>query len=66
MLSTHPELATKLSELEHKLDTQDHAIQEILDAIQELMEPPNKPQKPIGFRTESRATLKTLKARASS
>src|SRR5579864_1529357 len=26
MLSTHRELATKLSELEHKLDTHDHAI----------------------------------------
>ena len=56
MLSTHRELATKLSELEHKLDTHVHAIQEILDAIRELMEPPNKPQKQIGFRTQSRCS----------
>jgi hypothetical protein len=66
MFSTHRELATKLSELEHKLDTHDHTIQEILDTIRELMEPPNRPQKQIGFRTESRATLKTLKSRATS
>jgi hypothetical protein len=66
MLSGHRELVNKLSELELKLDTHDHAIQEILDTIRELMEPPDKPQKPIGFRIESRTATKTLKARAGS
>ena len=62
MLRGHRELVNKLSELELKLDTHDHAIQEILDTIRELMEPPDKPQKPIGFRIESRTATKTLKA----
>jgi len=66
MLSGHRELANKLSELELKLDTHDHAIQEILDVIRELMEPPEKPQKQIGFRIESRVATKTLKARVGS
>jgi len=58
MLSSHRELAIKLSELERKLDTHDHAIQEIIDTIRELTELPDKPQKQIGFRAESRASLK--------
>jgi hypothetical protein len=66
MLRGHRELVDKLSELELKLDTHDHAIQEILDTIRELMEPPDKPQKPIGFRIESRAATKTLKAKVGS
>ena len=65
MLSSHQELAIKFSELERKLDTHDHAIKEIIDAIRELMQPPGKPHKQIGFRAESRAASKTLKARAS-
>jgi hypothetical protein len=65
MLSGHRELVNKLSELELKLDTHDQAIQEILDTIRELMEPPDKPQKQIGFRM-SRTATKTLKARAGS
>ena len=66
MLSSHRELANKVTELELKLDTHDHTIQEILDAIRELMEPPDKPQKQIGFRIESRAATKTLKAKVGS
>jgi len=62
ILGNHRDLAMKLSELEGKLDTHDHAIQEILDAIRELMDRSLKPQKPIGFRAESRAG--TLKAKA--
>jgi hypothetical protein len=61
-LSSHRELAIKLSELEGKLDTHDHAIQEILDAIRELMEPNVKPRKQIGFRAESRTASKGTKA----
>lgn len=64
MLSSHRELAIKLAELEHKLDTHDHAIQEIIDTIRELTELPDKPQKQIGFRAESRASLKGLQATA--
>ncbi|HKR32528.1 MAG TPA: ORF6N domain-containing protein [Terriglobales bacterium] len=64
MLSSHRELAIKLSELERKLDTHDHAIQEIIDTIRELTELPDKPQKQIGFRAESRASLKRLQAKA--
>lgn len=66
MLSNHRELATKLSELERKLDTHDHAIQEIIDTIRELTELPDKPQKHIGFRAESGASLKRLQAKAGS
>ena len=63
VLSSHRELAVKLSDLERKLDTHDHAIQEIIKAIRELMEPPTKPQRRIGFRSEPRAAFKTLKGK---
>lgn len=66
MLVRHQELAAKLSELEHKLDTHDHAIQEIFETIRELTEPPSKTQKQIGFRAQSRALSKALKASATS
>ena len=66
MLSSHRELAIKLFQLERKLDTHDHAIQEIIDTIRELTELPYKPQKQIGFRVQSGASLKTLQAKAGS
>ncbi|MBI4243345.1 MAG: ORF6N domain-containing protein, partial [Planctomycetes bacterium] len=43
-LSTHKELAHKLSELEQKIERQDEEIKAIFDAIRKLMSPP--PEKP--------------------
>ena len=40
MLSTHKELANKLSELEQKFDRHDKDILVIFEAIRQLMEPP--------------------------
>lgn len=52
-LSTHRELAAKLSELEHKVDHHDQQIVALIDAIRELMEPPPEPKrKPIGYQSE--------------
>ncbi len=49
ILSTHKELAYKLSELERKIERHDAEIQAIFDAIRQLMKPPEKPKKKIGF-----------------
>lgn len=50
VLSTHRELARKLTALERRIDTQDETIVEILAAIRQLMAPPPPPKKrPIGF-----------------
>ena len=50
ILSTHKELAHKLSELERKIEKHDGEIQTIFDAIRRLMEPPaEKPKRRIGF-----------------
>ncbi len=49
MLQPNLELAGKLDALEKKYDSQFRAV---FDAIRELMEPPNKPTKRIGFRSE--------------
>ena len=49
MLSTHKELAHKLSELEDHLKDHDEQIQAIFEAIRQLMTPPEKPRKKIGF-----------------
>ena len=40
LLSTHKELAHKLSELEHKIEKHDGEIQAIFEAIRQLMAPP--------------------------
>ena len=51
ILSTHKELAHKLTELEHKIEKHDTEIQAIFDAIRQLMEPPpEKPKRIIGFK----------------
>jgi hypothetical protein len=52
ILSTHKELAHKLSQLERKIEKHDVEIKVIFDAIRELMTPPKKPQKRIGFYKE--------------
>ena len=49
MVSSHKQLAGKLSELEQKLEGHDEQIQIIFQAIKELMTPPEKPKRKIGF-----------------
>jgi len=51
ILSTHKELAHKLSELERKIEKHDTRIQAIFEAIRQLMTPPEKPKGQIGFRS---------------
>jgi phage regulator Rha-like protein len=48
-LSSHKELAQKLTELEKKIETHDEAIQALIDAIRQLMTPPDKPRRRIGY-----------------
>jgi len=50
ILSTHKELAHKLTELERKMDKHDKDIGLIFEAIRQLMEPPEKPKQLIGFK----------------
>ncbi len=53
ILSTHKELAHKLSELERKLEKHDTEIQSIFEAIRQLMAPPPEPPKRrIGFHSD--------------
>jgi uncharacterized membrane protein len=50
ILSTHKDLAHKLSELERKIEKHDTEIQAIFEAIRQLMAPtPAKPKRHIGF-----------------
>lgn len=49
ILSTHKELAHKLSQLERKTEKHDGEIKTIFDAIRQLMAPPEKPDRRIGF-----------------
>lgn len=49
MLSTHRELAKKLSELEKRIEGHDEEITAIFEAIRQLMEPLEKPSKRTGF-----------------
>ena len=49
ILSTHKELAKKLSELEVKLKDHDEKISLVFDAIRQLMVPSEKSKKKIGF-----------------
>ena len=48
-LSSHKELAQKLTELEKKIETHDEAIQALIDAIRQLMTPLDKPRRRIGY-----------------
>lgn len=52
ILSTHKELAHKLTELERKIEKHDGEIKTIFDAIRQLMAPPKKPRRQIGFHQE--------------
>jgi phage regulator Rha-like protein len=53
ILSTHKELAHKLSQLERKIEKHDEAIKTIFDAMRQLMAPPGKARRRIGFHTET-------------
>lgn len=51
MISTHKELACRLSQLEMKMEKKDEEIHAIFQVIRELMAPsPEKPKGKIGFR----------------
>lgn len=50
ILATHKELAKKLAELEARIEAHDEGITALFEAIRQLMEPPDKPQRRIGFR----------------
>ena len=49
IISTHKELAYKLSQLERKIEKHDTEIQAIFEAIRRLMVTPEKPKRRIGF-----------------
>jgi len=49
ILSTHKELAYKLTELERKIEKHDEEIQTIFEVIRQLMIPPEKPCRRMGF-----------------
>jgi len=49
ILSTHKELAYKLTELERNIERHDKKIKAIFDAVRQLMTPSEKPKKRIGF-----------------
>ena len=49
ILSTHKELAGKLSELERKVEKHDIEIKAVFDAIRQLMVEEVKPKSRIGF-----------------
>lgn len=52
ILSTHKELAYKLTQLERKIEKHDEEIHNIFEAIRQLMIPPEKPKRQIGFRVD--------------
>ncbi|MEI7904674.1 MAG: ORF6N domain-containing protein [Candidatus Firestonebacteria bacterium] len=51
-LSTHKEIAEKLSKIESKLNVHDEVIKDIIDQIRRMITVPAKPKKQIGFRKE--------------
>ncbi|HEX5424571.1 MAG TPA: ORF6N domain-containing protein [Candidatus Acidoferrales bacterium] len=53
ILSTHKELAIKLTELEGRVEGHDEDITAIFEAIRQLLESPEKPAKRIGFHEKS-------------
>lgn len=53
IISTHKELACKLTELERKIEKHDEDIRSIFEAIRQLMTPPPAvPKRRIGFHTD--------------
>lgn len=49
MVSSHAELAGRLTELEERMEEHDDQIAAIFEAIRQLMTPPDTPKKKIGF-----------------
>ncbi|PIQ88223.1 MAG: DNA-binding protein [Candidatus Omnitrophica bacterium CG11_big_fil_rev_8_21_14_0_20_42_13] len=49
ILSTHKQLAHKLSLLEHRIEGHDSEIHSIFETIRQLMSVPEKPKRRIGF-----------------
>jgi len=49
IISSHKELAQKLSELEQRVSNHDSAIADIFKAIRQLMSSPKQPKRKIGF-----------------
>jgi hypothetical protein len=60
MMSSHKDLARKLSALEKKYDGQ---FQIVFEAIKQLIEVEEKPKKKIGYVRESRAAYRTTRKR---
>lgn len=52
ILSTHKELAHKLTQLEKRIEKHDGEIQGIFEAIRQLMTPPKKSKRKIGFHAD--------------
>ena len=53
IISTHKELASKLSELERKMEKHDEEIKAIFDVIRQLMFVEERPKRKIGFHNEA-------------
>jgi hypothetical protein len=49
MVSSHADLARRLTELEERMEDHDERIKAIFEAIRQLMTPPDRPKKKIGF-----------------
>ncbi len=65
ILSTHKELAHKLTQLEQKIEKHDEEIKVVFDAIRQLMTPPEPKKKKIGFIVRERtAQYRTLSRKA--
>ena len=51
IVTTHKELAAKLTELERQVESHDSHIRSLFEAIRQLMEPPTPKSRRIGFKT---------------
>ena len=49
MVSSHADLARRLTEFEERMEDHDEQIVAIFEAIRQLMTPPDRPEKKIGF-----------------
>lgn len=49
MVSSHADLARRLTEFEERMEEHDEQIVAIFEAIRQLMTPPDGPKKKIGF-----------------
>jgi hypothetical protein len=54
IMATHKDLAHKIEALERKYAAHDEEIQVIFKAIKKLLEPPTRPKRRIGFRTDNK------------